>query len=403
MNISSHDSRSELTRAFVGFISLLGSSVISAIGFIIIASNRWVSFDPASAVSLILFVQWQTLGLTIAKTGMEQVVFAIVTENDKAYLEPARYVFKKAAPLAGMFSLVVLFVFSPWAACVAFCTILLDTWSLIIMADLNARKRFKTTALSNLLNYPLFFIAIFSLNYFGRLSTAVTLAVFLASSCLRWLWMRCNQTTRAGRHEVDCTANVQMGLQQALNYLLFRADQIVLAVLGLKMQMNGSVGTYVFLAKFPELVAGVMVVAGAVYFPRMYIRYPFDSQALISTIKGYYGYIVSYVAAVTVALFAYLYLWNGEAIPLYLAVPFLVHSLCIVLVNNITYSTLRQGYLQRLLVNLTWSVLAGVVIFLFLKYDFSIRALSWIVPVQLLLFIGISLTLKWGRSRELYG
>jgi hypothetical protein len=134
----------------------------------------------------------------------------------------------------------------------------------------------------------------------------------------------------------------------------------------------------------------------------MYIRYPFDRQALLGAIRGYSGYLAGYAAAVTAALFAYLFLWNGQAIPLYLAVPFLVHSLCIVLVNNITYSTLRQGYLQRLLVNLTWAVLAGVVIFLFMQHDFSVRTLSWIVPVQLLLFICMSLTLSWGRNRDLY-
>jgi len=271
------------------------------------------------------------------------------------------------------------------------------------MADLNARQRFKTTALSNLFNYPLFFIIIFVLNHFGRLSTPVTLTVFLASSCLRWLWLWCNQTTRPGRREVDCTANAQMGLQQALNYLLFRGDQIVLAVLGLKMQMNGAVGMYVFLAKFPELASGVIGVAGTVLFPRMYIRYPFDRQAFLGTIRGYSGYIAGYVAAVSVAFFAYLCLWKGQAIPFYLAIPFLVHSLCIVMVNNITYSTLRQGYLQRLLVNLTWSVLAGAVIVLFVQHDFSITVLSWIVPVQLLMFTSMSLALSWGRSRELYG
>jgi hypothetical protein len=134
----------------------------------------------------------------------------------------------------------------------------------------------------------------------------------------------------------------------------------------------------------------------------MYIRFPFDRHALLGVIRSHSGYIAGYVAAVSAALFAYLFLWNGQAIPLYLVVPFLVHSLCIVLANNITYSTLRQGYLQRLLVNLTWAVLAGVVIFLFMQHDFSVRTLSWIVPVQLLLFISLSLTLGWGRSRELY-
>lgn len=403
MSTQGADSRSELKRACAGFVSLLGSSVLSALGFIVIASNRWVDFDQTSAVALILFVQWQTLGLTIAKSGIEQVVFALVTENDRAYLNPATYVFKKALPLAGLFSLVVLFVFSPWAACVAFCTILLDTWSLIMMADLNARQKFSTTSLSNLFNYPLFFAVIFTVNHFGRLNTPVTLSVFLATSFLRWLWLRSNWSIREDMHEVECTAHVQMGIQQVLNYLLFRADQIVLAILGLKMQQNGSVAMYLFLAKFPELVSGILVVAGTVIFPRIYIRYPFDRQMLLPTVWRFSGIIAAYAAALSIALFAYLFLWYGEKVPPYLAVPFLIHSLCIILVNNITYSALRQGYLQRLLTNLTWSLLAGVVSMTLLRSDAAVGILAWLVPTQLLVFIILSLSFSWGRSRELYG
>lgn len=399
----SSPSQFDLKRIIVGFVSLMGSSVISAIGFIIIASNRWVSFDQASAVSLILFVQWQTLGLTIAKTGIEQVVFALVSENDKVYLDPAKYVLKKALPLAGIFSLVVHFVFSPWAACVAFLTILLDTWSLIIMADLNARQRYKTTALSNLFNYPLFFITIFLVNHFGRLNTAVTLSVFLAASCLRWIWLKSNQFRQTDFNEVACTANIQMGMQQALNYLLFRADQIILAVLGLNLQFNNSVGMYVFLAKFPELVSGVMVVAGTVLFPKVYIKYPLDRTALLGNFKKNAIFVLGYISVIVLSVYIYINLWNGQNIPFYLALPFCIHSSCIILANNITYSSLRQGYLGRLLLNLSVAVLIGLLLAFLVYYDFSVRTLSWIVPIQLIIFISVTFVLKSGRSRELYG
>lgn len=394
--------RPDIKRILTGFVSLLGSSVISAIGFVAIASNRFVSFESSLAVFLILFVQWQTLGLTIAKTGMEQVVFALVSENDKAYFSATRYVFRTALPLTATFSLCVLFTFSPWAAAVAFGTIMLDTWSLIIMADLNARQKFITTAFSNLLNYPLFFIVIFLLNHFGELSKTSTLAVFLGSSCIRWLWLLSNQPARAGLREVVSAANVQMGLQQALNYMLFRADQIALAILGLKMQQSESAGMYLFLAKFPELVSGVMVVVGTVFFPRMYLKYPFDLQTLINTARNESILVAAYVLSVSSALFGYLFLWKGESISPYLVVPFLIHALCIIIVNNVTYSTLRQGYLNRLLTNLTWAVLSGAALCLIVYHEFSIRLLSWLVPIQLLLFIVLSLTLAWGQRRDLY-
>lgn len=394
--------RFEIKKIMVGFVSLLGSSVISAVGFIIIASNRLISFDSASAVSLILFVQWQTLGLTIAKLGIEQVVFAMVSENNRSFLDPAKFVFRKALPLAAFFSLIVLYIFSLWAACVTFLTILLDTWSLIIVADMNARQRFKTTALSNLFNYPLFFFIIFTVNYLGTLTTTLTLAIFLLTSFLRWLWLWCNKTVRPEMQEVVCTANVQMGLQQTLNYILFRADQILLAVLGLKLQSAANASIYVFLAKFPELVSGVMVVVGTVIFPRVYLKYPFDRQTLVGTIKSFSGFICAYVAVVSLAFFVYLLIWKGGALSFYLTIPFLLHALCVILVNNITYSALRQGYLQKLLTNLSWAVLAGGALFLLLQTRFSISALPWLVPLQLLLFITLSLTLDWGRRRELH-
>lgn len=396
-------SRPEIRKALVGFVSLLGSSVISAIGFIVIASNRWLAVEAQVAVFLILFVQWQTLGLTIAKTGIEQVVFAMVSKDDAAYLNPLGYVFSKALPLALLFSIVVCFVFSPWAGTVAFGTILLDTWSLIIMADLNARQRFGVTAASNLLNYPLFFAGIFIISRFERLTIPIVLMVFLLASVVRWAFLANNRFVREGMREVVCTASMEMGVQQVLNHLLFRADQIVLAILGLKLQSVNDAGMYIFLAKFPELAAGVMVVAGTVLFPRMYISYPCDIRQLLGSLVKRWPLAAGYVAALALALALYLVLWKGTDISPWLLLPFLLHTLAIILVNNITYSALRQGYLRRLLINLAVAVSVGLAVAVQLHFDFNVFVLAWIVPVQLLVFISLTFALNWGRTRQLYG
>lgn len=402
MNTHSIHIRPDLQKAFYGFVSLLGSSVISAIGFIIIASNRWVHFDAASGVFIILFVQWQTLGLTMAKTGIEQVVFALVSDNDRVYLEPSKYIFRKALPLAGLFSVAVIFVFSPLAAIVAFSTILLDTWSLLVMADLNARKQFTATALANLVNYPVFFIAVFTLNHFNRLDIPLTLAMFFLSSALRCLWLKYNQFTHTGMKEVVCKVNLEMGIQQTLNYILFRADQIILAVMSLRVQAQEGVSMYVFLAKFPELVSGVAVIAGTVMFPRYFIRYPFDLHQLAGFVRKYAACLTGYIAALTLAIWAYVSLWSGLTISLHLAIPFLLQTLCILLVNNLTYSAIRQGYLRRLLINLSLSVAAGLSIAAFFQFKFDAIALAWLVPAQLLTLIILSLGLKWGKPSEIY-
>ena len=395
--------RPELQKTFFGFVSLLSSSVISAIGFIIIASNRWVNFDAACGVFIILFVQWQTLGLTIAKTGIEQVVFALVSENDRVYLNPSKYVFRKALPLAGLFSIAVFFVFSPLAAIVAFCTILLDTWSLLVMADLNARKDFTTTALANLVNYPVFFIAVFTLNYLNRLDIPLTLAMFFMSSALRCFWLNYKQFSHSGLSEVFCKANLEMGLQQSLNYLLFRADQIILAIMSLRMQAQEGVSMYVFMAKFPELVSGVAVIAGTVMFPKYYIKYPFEIHQAKEFLRDHAPLLLGYMVALSVAIFMYISLWSGKPIPVSIIIPFLCQTLCIVLVNNITYSAIRQGYLRRLLINLLLSATIGILSAALFQFRFDAYVLAWLVPAQLLTLIIMSFVFKWGKRSDLYG
>jgi len=203
--------------------------------------------------------------------------------------------------------------------------------------------------------------------------------------------------------QVVCTASLEMGVQQALNYLLFRADQIVLAILGLQLQSLNDAGMYIFLAKFPELAAGIMVVAGTVLFPRIYISYPCDIRQLLGALVKHGPLAAGYVAALALSMYVYLLLWKGPDISPWLLLPFLLHTMVIVLVNNITYSALRQGYLRRLLTNLALAVSVGLAVAVQLHFGFNVFALAWIVPVQLLVFITLTFALNWGRTRQLYG
>jgi len=225
----------------------------------------------------------------------------------------------------------------------------------------------------------------------------------LLSSLVRWFWLKRHRFVQPGMQEVFCRANVEMGAQQALNYLLFRADQILLAIVGLKMASLENAGMYVFLAKFQELASGVMLVAGSVIFPKIYIKSPFDHRAILDELKRHTVYVFGYIAVITLSMYCYVNFWKGHPIPFTLALPFLIQTMCIILVNNITYSVLRHGYLRRLLTNLSFSVLVGLLISTAMQFNFSALTLSWIVPVQVLTFVTLSFALKWGETRELYG
>jgi hypothetical protein len=392
----------ELRTAIIGFISLLGSGVISAIGFIAIASGRLSLFDAAGSSFVILFVQWQTLGLTIAKLGIDQVVFAAVSKDETASLSPINYVKYNPVVLAGVFSIIMFFVFSPLASIIAFMSIIIDTMSIIIVSDLNARKKYKITAVSNLLNYPLFFLILIIISYYKLLNVNTALLVFLTTSSIRYIWLSINRHIQPNMNEIQCINQLQMGLQQILNYLLFKADQILLAVIGLNNPLSEYVIMYVFMSKLPELLSNVMIIAGTIVFPKIYIRYPFTSNEILRKVSNNIIYWIGYLAIIVLALFIYDLMWKGTPVPLYLKLSIIINSASIFLINNITYSMLRQGYLNMLTRNLFYSVLIGIVPVLYLIGNFSILVLSLIIPIQVSVFIMMAVFVNWENNRVIH-
>lgn len=397
--------QNEQKKALMGFLSLLSSGFLSAFCFALITSERWPIIKPNLVIFIVLYVQWQTLGLTISKLGIEQVVFAIVSQNERIYFNSRRYVVYKVLPLAVVFSLYIFFIVSPLAALITFLTILLDAESLIIMSDLNARKLYLINSIANLLNYPLFFLIIFMMIVFFEIGIKEILMVFLLTSFLRWLWLNCNRTTKLDMKEVFCKANIEMGIWQVLNYLIFRIDQIVLGAIGLNLENvynEQFIRQYIFMAKYPELVSGIMVVAGTVIFPKVFISYPIYPQVIYKQFQKYIVWIVSFVVILFVLWFFYISIWSGEHISWNFAIPFLINSIFIFGVNNITYSMIRQGYLVGLLRNLSCSITIGLLIVLVFYVTKQVIILTWVIPIQLILFTFFVFIFPWGRRRELY-
>lgn len=389
----------EKRKPLIGFVSLLSSGAVSAVGFMLIASQRWSLFDEKLAAFIILFVQWQLLGVTICKLGIEQLVFAVVSKDGNKYFDVNKFILKVVLPASFVYAVVVSIVFSSWAGCVACATIVLDAYSIIIMADLNARGCYKITSVSNLLNYPLFFMILFSLSFTGWLTAEVALAIFLVSSLLRSLWLARNKCVPTQFTLFSSNVHAKMGVQQTLNFLLYRLDQIILAIIGLKLQSD-QFSMYIYMAKFPEILSSVIVIIGTVSFPKAYIRYPFTLEGMMSQLKRYRLYLVGYLLALMTLLYAYMKLWIGQADPLYLAPPFLLHALLMLFANNVTYSMLRQGYLGKLILNLSMAVAIGGLVSIS-GGAVSIYVLSWIVPLQLATFMATSLAANWGKRIEL--
>src|SRR5437867_4324462 len=100
----------------IGFLAtssakLLGSGVISALALTIITSNRWHLVDPAVGVTLVLFLQWQVLGLTLTKLGVDQLIFAAISEDSLRRASTTAHMRRRAFPLGLAFGGLVSVVF----------------------------------------------------------------------------------------------------------------------------------------------------------------------------------------------------------------------------------------------------------------------------------------------------
>jgi hypothetical protein len=395
-----------MVRILSGCAALLGSGVVSAVGFVLITSNRWQLVKPAVGVFIVLFVQWQMLGLTIAKLGVDQVAFAVTTEDRSRVPSVTEHLRRRTFPLAAIFSLVVAVVFSPLAALVCLLSVLLDTDATVASADLNGRERFVAVAIANLLKYPLFFIVVFAVHATTGLTSVGALAAFLATSALRWLWLAAQREALKTLPRVVCTTNLAMGYQQLLNYITFRGDQLLLATgIGAAVIQTGGpdfLQKYLFLARYPDLVSGVMVVLGVVLLPRLFLPYPIEGFRLRSAVVRHWPWLLAYVAAIATPILFQSLLWQGSTIHRWLLVAFVASALLILPANVLTYSMIRQGHLAALVRNLTWAIVGGLVLN-GVGYALSTPIpLVLTIPTQLSLFVTLGLTTSWGARKALY-
>ena len=208
---------------------LLGSGVVSALALTIVTSNRWNLLDPGVGVTLVLFLQWQILGLTLTKMGIDQIIFAAVTENPRQQPTARAHMLRRALPLGILFSVLVAVVFGPWYGLACLFSLVLDTHAILLLADLNARERYTEVMVASLLNYPLFFLLVFGLQAAWRpVTTGIVLVLFVLTSVTRWVWLTFNRSAPSTFQTISYQGTALTGAVPLLNFLMFRVDQVLL-------------------------------------------------------------------------------------------------------------------------------------------------------------------------------
>lgn len=79
---------------FRSVLHLLSSGALTSLGLMLISSGYFSQLKPIQVIFIISLIQWQQLGLTFAKLGMDQISFiiAFVTPGNKLdYFYPIIY------------------------------------------------------------------------------------------------------------------------------------------------------------------------------------------------------------------------------------------------------------------------------------------------------------------------
>jgi hypothetical protein len=374
---------------------LLASGAISAGVLALLVSHRTNWLNPATAAFLLLFVQWQTLSLTVSKCGMEVAVFATVSrEPDLAY-GFRRVLILPTLPLAICCGIAAAFVFGLVASVALVVSVLMDTYAVLGISEFNGRGNHAAAAMANILNYPLFFAVLGGAALVTEPGELIVLMAFVLSSAARAVWVRSRRTESPATRPAVPAAGAPIALQQAGNYVLFRGDQLVLAlpfVSRLSPDAAVFLPAYLFLAKLPELAAGVLNAVGLVVFPRL-VRSGAKRLAAFTAVVD---------IGILLGAFFYVKLWSGPVFPTALLVPFLVHAALVLPVNALTYRMMSEGFVGGLLRNLGAALVPGIALFLLVLTSARLPLLAWIVPVQLATFIACGCILPDGKKQLLY-
>ena len=382
---------------------LLGSGVVSALALTIVTSNRWNLLDPGVGVTLVLFLQWQILGLTLTKMGIDQIIFAAVTENPRQRPTARAHMLRRALPLGVLFSVLVAVVFGPWYGLACLCSLVLDTHAILLLADLNARERYTEVMFASLLNYPLFFLLVFGLQAAWRpVTTGIVLVLFVLTSVTRWVWLTFHRSAPSTFQIISYQGTALTGAVPLLNFLMFRVDQVLLGttfVTTLVATVRSDFARQLlFLGRYQEVLAGGLAMLTGLVYPRLYIKYPFTVRTLLTTAARRWWVVGAYILAVGGSLAAYSLLWRGSPLLPILLASGALSALLILPANVLTYSMIRQDHVRGLVRSLAVVVAAGLgtiaVSYLFAAPMIFVVA----VPLQLAAFVLLALSRHWTRQ-----
>jgi len=361
----------------------LGPTLATAGGLYWISTGRAQGITPDVSVPFLLFVPWQTLGITVVKCGVDSWILSRASSWRGRTLILMPLVMRRYVPLAGAVGLLLALRLPLVESIVAALTALIDAIALVLSNEMAAQGRIRGSGAANWLKYPLFFLAMVGLASLVHVSLELLLSAFLVTSALRLialLLMRPAGVTEGNERP----HTVRLAAQQVLNYGLFKNDQLAVGILNRGIQSTDAL--FVYLARFPELVSAVVTSVGPLLYPRLYPSKGASDFGARMTPTFFATATIVVIAAAVYGLTAGGTL-SGRLWELLPAVT--CHGLLVMPVNFRTYSLLREEHDRKLLFGLAGSNAIGTAIVAVAAVCFPRLPpdILWLTPLQQVFFL----------------
>lgn len=384
-----------LNAAFIknGFLLLI-PGLLSSLAIVLISSGKWHFIPKEVSLRLLQLIQFQMLGLTICKFGIDQTGFALLYKQPGSNLLIKDLFTKRVIPLAILYSIVISFFVGYLSAIVLCINLSLEVFALVVIAELNIAKGFKKISIIMLGGYPFLFAIVLSYSLFETPSFVTICVVFLTASVLKFIVsyrLRFKSETF-----VLPILDVYVVYQQFLNYVLFRGDQILIFSALFSAfwfsDNNFSRSSLVYLTKYPELINGLLTAVWVLYLPQLTKDFTSSFKLFLGNNKLFLFVLIAGICSVGIIhyLFGHISYWH----PILLYTIFFLNIVLGIPVNMVTFHLLKEGRVKKIVQISVSSLLIGLLLF-FISFYFQN---SWffvsIVPCQLLMYLSIFLFWK---------
>lgn len=349
--------------------------------------------------------QWYAIGLTFVRGGLENEVFSLTLKGERvSFVKVVIYLLLPGSSLFLIISLLSQKRFNELTTVLLASCLVFDSLSIYYIARLNALGYFRTTAIANFFNYPVFFILLIGflkLNPIVAETVVYTSVFFTFGSLGRFIFLFLSQKKlyQTGQFQnqnvVELEPKLSLILSQGLNYLIFKGDIIIISTATWQEKLifpdSNEILQYIFMSQFVDIWAGIITSIS----PIIYKRYIPTNNGRFLTFKVINMVIYSLLLITLFIIYTTVFYYQKiHNLSFEYAFSTIFKSFLMLPINLLTYHLVSSAMYNRLIYSLTVSVFFGGLVYVssiistyIIGTNILEHTISLIVPIQLTVFL----------------